>query len=89
MSLTKQATESNTLSAPSERVAILRSGHGRPARTFTTQSAYIVSSDGARLLSGRHVTAQAFGALVRNAEAHERHLEEQAEQKRRQTRRAA
>jgi hypothetical protein len=75
MSVTKQPPESNTSNVQSERVAILRSGHGRTARTFTTQASYIVSSDGTRLLSGRHVTAQAFGALIRNAEAAE--MEEQ------------
>ena len=54
------------------RVAILRNGHGREGATFTTQVSYIVTSDGARLLAGRAVTAKAFDALVRDAENHER-----------------
>ncbi len=57
---------------PTERVAILRSGHGRENGTFTTASTYVISSSGARLLTGKHVTARAANALTRNAEAHER-----------------
>jgi len=60
--------ESNT---PEERIAVLRSAHARAdGSTFATSCSFIVSSDGARLLAGRHVTHKAFGALTRNAEAH-------------------
>lgn len=60
------------IDAPDERVAVLRSAHGRADGTFTTSASFIVSPDGVRLLAGRHVTARAAGALVRNAETHER-----------------
>ena len=66
MSLLKQPPERNP-----EHVEILRSAHARAdGSTFTTSCSFIVSSDGARLLAGRHVTHKAFGALARNAEAH-------------------
>jgi hypothetical protein len=56
---------------PGERVAIMRSAHGRAdGVTFTTSASFIVSADGARLLAGRHITARAANALTRNAEAH-------------------
>jgi hypothetical protein len=64
----KQSKKQND--APAERVAILRSGHGRENGTFTTASTYVISSTGARLLTGKHVTARAANALTRNAEAH-------------------
>jgi hypothetical protein len=57
---------------PGERVAIMRSAHARPDQTFTTSASFIVSADAVRLLAGRHLTGRAFGALVRDAENHER-----------------
>jgi hypothetical protein len=64
--------ESNKPSAQFERVAIMRSAHARPDQTFTTSASFIVSADGVKLLAGRHLTGRAFGALVRDAENHER-----------------
>jgi hypothetical protein len=55
-----------------ERVAILRSAHARPDQTFTTSASFIIGVDGVKLLAGRHLTGRAFGALVRDAENHER-----------------
>jgi hypothetical protein len=58
---------------PQERIAVLRSAHGRAdGSTFTTSASFIVSPSGVRLLAGRSVTARAANALTRNAEAHER-----------------
>jgi len=65
MSLAKDLPKRNP-----EHVEILRSAHGRADHTFITVASFIVSSDGARLLAGRHITHKAFGALARNAEAH-------------------
>jgi hypothetical protein len=72
MSLAKTLPESNKPSAQFERVAIMRSAHARPDQTFTTSASFIVGVDGVRLLAGRHLTGRAFGALVRDAEKHER-----------------
>ncbi len=44
------------IDAPAERVAVVRSAHGRADETFCTVASFIVSADGARLLAGRHVT---------------------------------
>jgi hypothetical protein len=55
---------------PGERVAILRSAHGRADETFCTVASFIVGVDGVRLLAGRHITKRAASALVRNAENH-------------------
>ncbi len=57
---------------PAERVAVLRSAHGREGNTFCTSASFIYSSTGARLLAGRSITARAANALTRNAENHER-----------------
>ncbi len=72
MSLAKTLPESNKPSAQFERVAIMRSAHARPDQTFTTSASFIIGVDGVRLLAGRHLTGRAFGALVRDAENHER-----------------
>ncbi len=64
----KQSKKQND--APAERVVILRSGHGRSDGAFTTACSFIVSSTGAKLLAGRHITKRAASALTRNAEAH-------------------
>jgi hypothetical protein len=60
----------NQFDEPAERVAVLRSAHGREGNTFCTSASFIYSSTGARLLAGRSVTARAVNALTRNAEAH-------------------
>jgi hypothetical protein len=71
MSLAKSTPESNQPTEQFERVAVLRSAHGRSdGSTFRTSASFIVSADGARLLAGRHVTHRALGALARNAEHH-------------------
>jgi hypothetical protein len=70
MSVNQASAEINPTPAQFERVAVLRSAHARPDQTFTTSASFIVSSDGARLLAGRHITARAANALTRNAEAH-------------------
>jgi hypothetical protein len=57
---------------PAERVAVLRSAHGREGNTFCTSASFIYSSTGAKLLAGRSITARAANTLTRNAEAHER-----------------
>jgi len=62
----------SSISTEFERVAVLRSAHARPDQTFTTSASFIVSADGVKLLAGRHLTGRAFGALVRDAENHER-----------------
>lgn len=72
MSLAKSTPESNQPTEQFERVVILRSGHGRSDGAFTTACSFIVSSTGANLLTGRHITKRAARALTRNAEAHER-----------------
>jgi hypothetical protein len=72
MSLAKTPPEINPTPAQFERVAIMRSAHARPDQTFTTSASFIVSADGVKLLAGRHLTGRAFGALVRDAENHER-----------------
>ncbi len=56
--------------APAERVAIVRSAHGRRDATYCTSASFIVSADGVKLLAGRHVTKRAVSVLTRNAEAH-------------------
>jgi hypothetical protein len=59
--------------APAERVAIVRSAHGRAdGVTFTTSASFIVSAGSVKLLAGRHITKRAASALTRNAEAHAR-----------------
>jgi len=57
---------------PQERVAVVRSAHGRNDGTYCTSASFVYSSSGAKLLAGRHLTGRAFGALVRDAENHER-----------------
>jgi len=62
--------EGNKPSAQFERVAVLRSAHGREdGHTFETQAAYIIGAGGARLIAGRSITRVAFGALTRHANA--------------------
>ncbi len=73
MSLAKTLPDSNKPHENNERVTILRAAHGREdGHTFETQAAYIIGAGGARLIAGRSITRVAFGALTRNAEAHER-----------------
>lgn len=56
-----------------ETIKIARSAHGRPeGHTYARQSAYVVSSTGARLLVGTHISLGAFGALRTDAENYER-----------------
>jgi hypothetical protein len=42
-----------------ERLAVVRSAHGREAGTYKRAAAFVVTSDGARLVAGTR--AQAFG----------------------------
>jgi len=64
MILAAQPAERNI---PQERIAILRSGHGRANGSFTTAASYVVSVDGARLLAGRHITARSASRNTRGA----------------------
>ncbi len=59
-------------SKPLEHVEVVRSAHGRADQTFVTVASFVVSSTGARLLTGRTITKRAASALERNAEAHAR-----------------
>lgn len=72
MSLPKNIPARNAKDEQPGRVAVLRSAHGRPGATFCTSASFIVSSTGARLLAGRHITKRAESALTRNAQAFER-----------------
>jgi hypothetical protein len=60
------------IDAPQERVAVVRSAHGRSDGTYCTSASFVYSSSGAKLLAGRHLTKRSASALTRNAEAHER-----------------
>ncbi len=64
MSLTKSQPEGNTPQPQNERVAVLRSAHGRAGNTFCTVASFIVSSTGARLLTGRTITKRASATVL-------------------------
>jgi tyrosine-protein phosphatase YwqE len=66
-----QKQSEKQIDVPTERVTVVRSGHGRVDGTYTTSASFIINASGVKLLAGRHITKRSASALERNALAFE------------------